>query len=231
MKIYIYDKKTKELKAEIEAPLDPLESAKQGKNIYMLPASATFVKPKQNTPNKINIWDGAKWELLDDYRGYQIYNTSNKEIKTIENIGETTIQEGYTTLEPFEFSIWNGKKWVDDIETLKEIQKNKINEEKERAEFTPFTYNEITIDADAKSQSNIQAKMIELSISKAPETTWVTYDNQTITMSSSDFIHMSMSLANRVSKIVLRGRYLKDKIDSLSTKKEIEKIKWSELDE
>lgn len=43
--VYLYDEKTKEFKNEVNAQLDPLESEKAGKDIYLLPANATWEQP------------------------------------------------------------------------------------------------------------------------------------------------------------------------------------------
>lgn len=43
--VYQYDEKTKEYLGKAEALLDPLESQLQQKEIYLLPANATFSAP------------------------------------------------------------------------------------------------------------------------------------------------------------------------------------------
>lgn len=45
MNVYKYNEQTKEYIRTEEAMLDPLETKKQQKNIYLLPANATFTAP------------------------------------------------------------------------------------------------------------------------------------------------------------------------------------------
>lgn len=64
-KAYLFDEKTKEYKSEVNAQLDPLESEKAGKEIYLLPANATWLKP---TPKDgcVAVWNGESWNMLED---------------------------------------------------------------------------------------------------------------------------------------------------------------------
>jgi len=59
-KIYNYDSSGYYINS-VNARIDPLESEKSNKNIYLLPANATFTKPPEVTENKIAKWDGSKW--------------------------------------------------------------------------------------------------------------------------------------------------------------------------
>jgi len=47
------------------ARIDPLESEKNNKNNYLLPANATFVKPPVVSEEKVIKWDGSKWAEED----------------------------------------------------------------------------------------------------------------------------------------------------------------------
>lgn len=66
-KAYLFDEKTKEYKSEVNAQLDPLESARAGKDIYLLPANATWDKP---TPKDgcVAVWNGESWNIVEDNR-------------------------------------------------------------------------------------------------------------------------------------------------------------------
>ena len=50
------------------------------------------------------------WVLVEDHRDKTVYNIETKESFKIDYLGE--IKEGFTLLEPLQFSTWNGKKWV-----------------------------------------------------------------------------------------------------------------------
>jgi hypothetical protein len=72
MQVYKYDEQTKEyLGAEI-AMLNPLESQQQGKEIYLLPANATFTAPTEKE-GFANVWDGEQWQHVEDNRGAEYW--------------------------------------------------------------------------------------------------------------------------------------------------------------
>ena len=65
------------------------------------------------------------WYLVEDYRDKTVYNIETKEPFKIDYLGP--IKEGFTLLEPFPFSEWNGKKWILDEDEQKafKIKQNK----------------------------------------------------------------------------------------------------------
>lgn len=60
-KAYLYNRDTQEFEVEIEAQIDPLESIKQKKEIYLLPANSTFEKPLEEKEGFKIKWDGSSW--------------------------------------------------------------------------------------------------------------------------------------------------------------------------
>ncbi len=71
MKVYKYDE-NKIYIGEEEALLDPLETKYQGKNIYLLPANATFEKPKLKE-NEVAVFEGGKWKYYKNILGKYYY--------------------------------------------------------------------------------------------------------------------------------------------------------------
>lgn len=69
MLTYHYDEKTKEFIYAEKAFLDPLESKVQGKDIFLLPANATFIPPTEVKEGCVNVWNGDEWEEVEDNRG------------------------------------------------------------------------------------------------------------------------------------------------------------------
>lgn len=91
MKLYSYNEITKEYIEEIDAYLDPEESAIQGKDIYMHPANTTELEPPTVEENEVVLFENGQWVVYKDYRGkYQC--SENLEIKSIEKIGD--IEDG-----------------------------------------------------------------------------------------------------------------------------------------
>lgn len=115
MIVYHYDPKTYELLNTSVAKIDPLESAKQGKEVYLLPANATSEEPPTAAQNQVARRSGMTWELVADYRGSIYYNKDNGAKITITELG-VTIPDGYPTQAPpmGMFSPqWDGTSWIE----------------------------------------------------------------------------------------------------------------------
>lgn len=98
-KVYTYDEKTKEYKGEQDARLDPLESQLQGKDIYLLPANATFKKPTLKEKDGFVVGfdtKADKWVYLPNYKGRKYYDQNGiNEVREVGNLleGQTLISE------------------------------------------------------------------------------------------------------------------------------------------
>ena len=58
--------------------------------------------------------NNGEWVLVEDHRGENAYSIETQESSKVDYLG--TIKAGFTLLEPFQFSKWNGKEWVLDID-------------------------------------------------------------------------------------------------------------------
>ena len=94
MKIYNYDKTTKEYLFESEASLDPQATKNQGKEVYLIPDCATVKKPPSVRKNEICIFLNG-WQIKSDFRGQYIVN-SDMMPEIVEEIGN--IKEGYIVI-------------------------------------------------------------------------------------------------------------------------------------
>lgn len=64
-KVYFYDENTKEFVSEENALKDPLESKIQGKDVWLLPANATFdIPPEYKEGYKVVYKDGWEYEEI-----------------------------------------------------------------------------------------------------------------------------------------------------------------------
>jgi len=68
MKAYKYNKNNNEFINEIDCQIDPLESEKEKKDMYLLPANSTFIKPPEFKNNEICIFKNNKWDVMEDPR-------------------------------------------------------------------------------------------------------------------------------------------------------------------
>lgn len=112
MIFYSYDEKTKEFTGTQNGFIDPLETKKQGKNVYLVPANATEKKPLKAKENQTVIFNGSEWEIIADYRNKTYYiGTEQHEMKELGDLPKGA------TFEPVE-----PKKTLDE-QTLEELQK------------------------------------------------------------------------------------------------------------
>jgi len=95
VKLYLYRKDTKEYFGETEARLDPLESLKLKREVFVIPPFTTPFPPLNAEKDKVNVFNDTKriWELKEDYRGLVVYDKNGKEF-IISEIGP--IPSGYT---------------------------------------------------------------------------------------------------------------------------------------
>ena len=80
----------------------------------------TDIEPPKNKNGYAIVFDveSNQWQHKIDHRGKIAYSTETKQAVNIDFIGELT--ESLTWMEPVtEFDVWNGKKWVMDIEAQK----------------------------------------------------------------------------------------------------------------
>lgn len=69
MQYYSYTTDTKEYVESGTAQPDPLESKKQGHEVWLLPANATFTAPLEPKDGFAIVWNGTAWEYAEDRRG------------------------------------------------------------------------------------------------------------------------------------------------------------------
>ena len=89
MQAYIYDN-DRFYVGETTCQIDPLESQKQGKNIYLTPANSTSIKPEIIEGAKPR-WIGTVWEQYPDDK--IIYGYTNNEDGTINYYGSNHLAE------------------------------------------------------------------------------------------------------------------------------------------
>lgn len=89
MNVYKYDEITKEYTGVETAHLDPLESKAQGKDVFLLPANATFTAPLIVKEGYAQVFKDGVWNYVEDHRGEQYwladdeFGTPAKEMKEL----------------------------------------------------------------------------------------------------------------------------------------------------
>lgn len=97
MKEYIFNRTTGEFIREQEAHIDPLESKKQGRDIYLISANGTTTPPPEKEDGYAVIWNGTAWEKIEDHRGEIVWK-SYAESMEIRELGP--IPDGWTADQP-----------------------------------------------------------------------------------------------------------------------------------
>ncbi len=112
MKIYHYSSETNEFLRESEAHLDPLETKRQGKPVYLIPANATLDAPPEVKAGDVPVMGAGGWEPVEDHRGETVYSIKDASSLVIEALGP--IPTEYTASVPCPFPAWDGTKWIED---------------------------------------------------------------------------------------------------------------------
>jgi len=93
MKIYHYNRDTKEFLSSGKATPDPLEPGR-----FLVPADATFIPPPAIPTKKAATFDGTAWGLAEDHRGTFIYSLATGDEATVTGLGP--IDPLFTTVKP-----------------------------------------------------------------------------------------------------------------------------------
>jgi len=115
MNIYHYHPDTFEYLGASEAKIDPLETAKAGGQVYLIPANATTDQPPEAGTNQRARRNGDAWELVDDYRGQEYWDKDTAEKITITELGITIPNDCPKQAPPAGMfnPVWNGSAWVE----------------------------------------------------------------------------------------------------------------------
>ena len=216
MVFYSYDEKTKEYTGTQNAFIDPLETKKQGKNVYLVPANATDKKPLEAKENQAVIFNGSDWEIIADYRNKTYYiGTEPHEMKELGDLPNGA------TFEP-----------VEPEKTLSELKSDKL------AELTAITSkfdnqlvnNEMVINsslgfkvnADLRSQNNLRG-LIAIGIEPV---NFVIADNSVQSLRLEQLNILLNECAQNVQHLyLLKWRY-REQIEQAQTVDELNAIKF-----
>jgi hypothetical protein len=83
MKIYIYDKDTKEFLYSTDAQENPKKSGE-----YLYPKSSTTIIPPQQEEYKTAVFNGEFWDIVPDYRRAKVIDLNTLETVEIKTLGK-----------------------------------------------------------------------------------------------------------------------------------------------
>lgn len=209
--VYNYDEKTKEYIGTEQALIDPLETELQGKEIYLLPANATFEKP--------NLQDGfasifnGEWENIEDNRGKEYWldtDTFGTPAHTMKDLGAFPAGAVFTA----------------PAKTIDELKTDKINEFKnirDTEEVKPIAYNGNLFDFDDKARDRINSAIIALDIA-GQSIEWTTADNADTQVTATDLKMIIAAVAVRSNKLHTAYRIAKEKVEEATTAADVEAV-------
>ena len=142
---YRFDKHTREFLYKEEGFLNPLETKRQGKEVYLLPADSTFVpctlEPKEGFAI---VWDYTNWIYIEDHR--RKYDTSGV---IIENSGTPYWLDGDT---------WNtSPRYMSELGSLPEnaiLTRPEKTEEELQRDYTKLIQSILDIEAQKLGYDN-----------------------------------------------------------------------------
>ena len=73
MQAYMYSTTTHEFLEPVPCFRDPVRSRMEGREVYLLPANATFTEPPAKRTGYIAVWNGSGWTETEDHRGIQYW--------------------------------------------------------------------------------------------------------------------------------------------------------------
>lgn len=121
MKIYSYNNKTGEFLGTRDANIDPLETQKQDKLVYLKPADTTEEKPPRCKKNEVAVFGGERWTKKKDFRGAVYYSKDGFGTRVAE-IGKVLPPKAIVTAPPTNMRKprWENDAWVEKfVETPK----------------------------------------------------------------------------------------------------------------
>ena len=215
MNVYKYDEKTKEFIGTEEALLDPLETEQQEKEVYLLPANATFTEPTEAQEGYVNVWNGEAWQEVEDHRGVEYWLPEDKfgaPAREMKELG--ALPEGATTTPPEQT-----------IDEVKIIKKSALKAERDQKEVLPIEYNGNSFDYDDKARDRINAAIIALDMAGAEATLqWTTADNTNATVTAQDLRNIIAAVAMRSNTLHEQYRVAKEAVNAAETKEEVEAV-------
>lgn len=111
------------------------------------------------------------------------------------------------------------------LESVKEHKILTLKTQRDSSEVEPITYQGYSFDYDSKARERISAAIIALEVAGASATlTWTTADNQDVKVTASDLRAIIAQVALRSDKLHTAYRKAKEKVETVTTKEEVEAI-------
>ena len=168
---YAYDKVTLVYTGVGELILDPLETEKKDRNIYLRPAHSTLTPPPEKVEGMVARFNKVtnSWDSVEDNRGEHYWLEGDARRYTQGELGPLP---GLTEAS---LDVLRGQAWY----TAKSKRQSVIE--------APLEYNGATYDVDRNSIANFKEAIYVLTQPEAPTSKrWITADNLEVTLEAAD---------------------------------------------
>ena len=216
MIFYGYDEKTKEYTGTQNAFIDPLETKKQGKKVYLVPANSTDKKPLETKENQAVIFNGSEWEIVADYRNKTYYiGTEQHEMKELGDLPKGA------TFEPVEPEKTLDELKSDKLDALTAIT-SKYDNQLVNNEMVIQSSLGFTINADLRSQNNLRG-LIAVGVEPV---NFMTADNSMKSLTLEQLNILLNECALNGQNLYLQKWQYREQIEQAKTVEELDKIEF-----
>lgn len=111
------------------------------------------------------------------------------------------------------------------LEVIKQRKTAELKYQRDKAEVEPIIYQGYSFDYDNKARDRISAAIVALEVLGASVTLiWTTADNKDVKVTASDLRGIIAQVALRSDKLHIAYRKAKEKVETATTKEEVEAI-------
>ena len=111
------------------------------------------------------------------------------------------------------------------LEVIKQRKTAELKYQRDKAEVEPIIYQGYSFDYDDKARDRISAAIVALEVLGASVTLiWTTTDNKDVKVTASDLRGIIAQVALRSDKLHIAYRKAKEKVETATTKEEVEAI-------
>jgi len=219
MKVYNYNKDTKEYISTTQATENPLEKGK-----YLIPANATTIAISVDKAGFAQTFDEVKntWDYIEDNRDKTVYDTTSKQESKVDYIG--AIKSGFTELIPKITNKWDGTKWIFDIVSASTAKLSELKTAYNTTNEADIAYMNTTFQAGKSSQDLIVSV---LSAGSVPSNFyWLDSSNVQVAMTYANLQGLSAIIVARGQVNFTKLQNLKSQIKSAKVQSDLDKIVW-----
>lgn len=204
------------------------DSDKSPSGAWNIPGGCTEVKPPEKAEGFVPVWDGEKWNSVEDHRGVTYWlpgETHGSPGHVIETVG--ALPEGATTTEP--------EQSIDEMKNDKLIEVNNWTANKITGGFTSnVTGESVKYDSDTDTQLTLQGIALNSSASSISETYSSgipvrgypegSTEKKIYYLSSSEIIGLCADLSAHIMKCKQEGWGKQGQVKSAQSKEELMSI-------